>query len=288
MNSSLKDFVREKICFYSPVLGINSFNGLIGLAKEQGVRGVEFLNYGEMTTPDMAAARELGRLAREGGLLIPCFSVGLNLVGEDRKEKIADVKRYAEICSELEIPYLHHTVALKFSKPYDVAGMGRNFALGVEATQEIAEYANRLGVKTVLEDQAFIVNGVQGYSRFREAAKNCFDVLLEMGVETDDMTVCGGGSKSALWRQMLADVYGVSVKTLDGSEGAALGAAILGGCAAGVYASVEEGCARAVRVGSSVSPREEEHGRYMKVYALYNGLYGALKPTFDGLRDASL
>ena len=118
--------------------------------------------------------------------------------------------------------------------------------------------------------------------------RNCFDVLLEMGVETDDMTVCGGGSKSALWRQMLADVYGVSVKTLDGSEGAALGAAILGGCAAGVYASVEEGCARAVRVGSSVSPREEEHGRYMKVYALYNGLYGALKPTFDGLRDASL
>ena len=181
MNSSVKDFVREKICFYSPILGANNFKSLIGLAKEHGVRGVEFLNYGEMTTPDMAAARELGRLAREGGLLIPCFSVGLNLVGEDRKEKIASVKKYAEICSELEIPYLHHTVAFKLSKPYDVAGMGRNFELGVEATQEIAEYANRLGVKTVLEDQAFIVNGVQGYSRFREAAKNCFDVLLDTG-----------------------------------------------------------------------------------------------------------
>ena len=114
--------------------------------------------------------------------------------------------------------------------------------------------------------------------------RNCFDVLLEMGVETDDMTVCGGGSKSALWRQMLADIYNVSVKTLDSSEGAALGAAILGGCAAGVYASVEEGCERAIRVGAVTSPKEGENEKYMKVYALYNLLYRQLKPTFDGLK----
>ena len=114
--------------------------------------------------------------------------------------------------------------------------------------------------------------------------RNCFDVLLEMGVETDDMTVCGGGSKSALWRQMLADIYGVSVKTLATSEGAALGAAILGGCAAGVYASVEEGCERTIRVGAVTPPVAGENEKYMKVYALHNGPYRQLKPTFDGLK----
>lgn len=118
--------------------------------------------------------------------------------------------------------------------------------------------------------------------------RNCFDILSEMGVETTDMMLCGGGAKSAFWRQMLADVYAVSVKTPASSEGAALGAAILGGCAAGVYASVEEGCARAVRAGASISPCKEAHGKYMEAYALYNRLYDALKPTFDGLRDAAL
>ena len=114
--------------------------------------------------------------------------------------------------------------------------------------------------------------------------RKCFDLLAEMGIETTDMAVCGGGSKSGLWRQMLADLYGVSVKTLASSEGAALGAAILGGCAAGVYGSVAEGCARAVRPKEETAPDMQKHERYEQVYALYNGLYGQLKPTFDRLK----
>ena len=46
---------------------------------------------------------------------------------------------------------------------------------------EIAEYANKLGVKTLLEDQGFIVNGVEGYGKFRAAANNCFDTLVDTG-----------------------------------------------------------------------------------------------------------
>ena len=114
--------------------------------------------------------------------------------------------------------------------------------------------------------------------------RSCFDILLEMGVRTDDMTACGGGSKSGLWRQMLADIYGVSVKTRSSSEGAALGAAILAGCAAGVYASVEEGCERTVRADDVIVPDMSAHAKYMEVYGLYNLLYGQLKPTFDGLK----
>ena len=48
-----------------------------------GLRGTELLNYGELSTPDIVAARELSKYAKENGLLIPCFSVGINLVGED-------------------------------------------------------------------------------------------------------------------------------------------------------------------------------------------------------------
>ena len=56
-----------------------------------------------------------------------------------------------------------------------------SFNKGVEATVEIAEYANKLGVKTVLEDQGFVVNGVENYGKFRRGAGNAFDVLLDVG-----------------------------------------------------------------------------------------------------------
>ncbi|MBQ5783184.1 MAG: xylulokinase, partial [Oscillospiraceae bacterium] len=57
--------------------------------------------------------------------------------------------------------------------------------------------------------------------------KDCVEVLKQMNVPVSDMAVCGGGSKSPLWRQMLADVFGIRVKTLTSNQGAALGAAIL-------------------------------------------------------------
>lgn len=180
MKSLVNDFIREKICFYSPLPWANSYMELMKEASKIGLRGVELLNYGELSTPDMAAARELGKYAKENGLLIPCCSVGMNLVGDDRAEKIADIKKYAEICSELEIPYLHHTVAFGLKKrPIEEVELA--FNRGVEATLEIAEYANKLGVKTVLEDQGFVVNGVENYGRFRRASGNVFDVLLDVG-----------------------------------------------------------------------------------------------------------
>ena len=180
MNSFVNDFVRERVCVYSPLPWAKNFADLIKYADERGFCGVEFLNYGEMATPDMKAARSLGAVAKEKGLDLPCFSVGLSIVGPDRKN-VEVVKKYAEIASELEIPYLHHTVALKFSTSYTPEERLRYFDEGVEATLEISEYAKSLGVKTVVEDQGFVVNGVESYGRFRKCANNCFDVLLDVG-----------------------------------------------------------------------------------------------------------
>ena len=66
-------------------------------------------------------------------------------------------------------------------------------------------------------------------------------------------------------------------------EGAALGAAILGGCAAGVYASVKEGCERAVRIGETTAFDAARHETYMRYHAIYDGLYPCLKASFKQL-----
>lgn len=113
--------------------------------------------------------------------------------------------------------------------------------------------------------------------------RQCLDVFREMGVNVDHMAACGGGGRSPFWRQMLADVYGCPVKTIASAEGPALGAAILAGVGAGVYASVPEGCAVAVRTGGTQQPVPENSGAYEPFYQLYRGLYPALRGSFHTL-----
>ena len=109
---------------------------------------------------------------------------------------------------------------------------------------------------------------------------SALELIDRVGVPVNDMSLCGGGAKSGLWRQMLSDVYAVDIKIPESGEGAALGAAILGGCAAGIYSSVEEGCERAVRTKTTVLSNNANHEEYMKHYAVYSSLYPALSESF--------
>ena len=113
--------------------------------------------------------------------------------------------------------------------------------------------------------------------------RQCLDVFREMGVDVSDMAACGGGGRSPFWRQMLADVYGCPVKTIASAEGPALGVAILAGVGAGVYASVSEGCAAAVRTGENQQPVPENSAAYEPFYQLYRELYPALRDSFHTL-----
>ena len=112
---------------------------------------------------------------------------------------------------------------------------------------------------------------------------DCMAVFREMGVAIDDMMACGGGGTSALWRQMLADLYGCDVKTLASREGPALGVALLAGVGAGVYASVPEACDAVLKADRVQSPIPENTAKYAPFYKLYTELYPAVKASFAEL-----
>lgn len=112
---------------------------------------------------------------------------------------------------------------------------------------------------------------------------SCLDILQENKIAVDDMALCGGGGKSAFWQQLLCDIYGLPIKTVQSSESAALGAAVLGGCAAGVYPSVEAGCAATVRENAAFCPDEVRHKAYLAQYEIYKNLYPALQQSFAAL-----
>lgn len=114
---------------------------------------------------------------------------------------------------------------------------------------------------------------------------SCLEILKEVGIDVNSMALCGGGGKSAFWRQMISDVYGMPVKVMRSNEGAALGAAILGGCAAGIFYTVGDGCKRMTRESHSVEPNDASHRKYSKVYDIYKCIYPSVKQLFTQLKS---
>ena len=100
-----------------------------------------------------------------------------------------------------------------------------------------------------------------------------------------EVRVSGGGAKSPLWRQILADVLGVPLVMAEAIEGAAYGAALLAGVGGGVWPDVQTAARAAVKLGERVEP-DEAAGAYEGAYQLYRDLYPMLKPAFH--RQASL
>jgi xylulokinase len=107
------------------------------------------------------------------------------------------------------------------------------------------------------------------------------ELMLAAGVPLPhELRVSGGGSKSPLWRQVVADALGVPLVATGTAEGAAYGAAVLATVAAGWYPQVAQASADLVRVGQRTDPGEADYGA---AYATYRDLYPALAPTFAAL-----
>ncbi len=113
--------------------------------------------------------------------------------------------------------------------------------------------------------------------------KDCNDVLVEMGVRVQEMMACGGGGKSPLWRQMLADMYGCRVRTIRAQEGPALGAAILAGVGTGLYRDVPTACRKFIVPDQSCAPEAAGRDYYEKGHVLYQKLYQTLQPLYKEL-----
>jgi xylulokinase len=107
--------------------------------------------------------------------------------------------------------------------------------------------------------------------------KDTLTIFAEIGVPVNDIRLGGGGALSPLWRQIQADVYAKPVSQLAAEQGAAHGAAVLAGVGAGLWPSVDEACARFVRVASVVSPEKQSSDKLQRQYKIYRAIYPALK-----------
>ncbi len=113
--------------------------------------------------------------------------------------------------------------------------------------------------------------------------KDCLNIIMELGVDVNEVRASGGGGKSPLWRQMQADILNTEICTINAREGPAFGVAILAGVGSGVYRSVPEACEAIIKVKTRQQANQTITEKYNQYYRLYKNLYKSLRQDFKNL-----
>jgi xylulokinase len=111
--------------------------------------------------------------------------------------------------------------------------------------------------------------------------KDSFTLIQNAGLGAiTQVRASGGGTKGALWRRILASVLEAELVTVNTTEGAAYGAALLAGVGARAWPDIQSACKACIKITGSMLPDSSQVDVYRKAYSLYQELYPALKNSF--------
>lgn len=115
--------------------------------------------------------------------------------------------------------------------------------------------------------------------------RDSLELIRRGGVHVGEVRAAGGGARSPIWRQWLADIFDAEITLVNSSEGGAFGVALLAGVGAGVWKDTREACSATLRVTSRTAPTKDPAVRraYDQAYAQFRALYPALKDSFHAL-----
>jgi len=112
--------------------------------------------------------------------------------------------------------------------------------------------------------------------------RDSLELMKDLQLPINQVIALGGGARSPLWRQILADIFATGLVTVNVTEGAPFGAALLAGVGASVYPDVATACRTVVRVSGETSPGAAA-AVYADYYPRYRSLYPTLAPEFKAL-----
>jgi xylulokinase len=113
--------------------------------------------------------------------------------------------------------------------------------------------------------------------------RDTFEIMKGMGINIPIINVNGGGAKSRLWCEIIADVLNVTVIKLNTNEGPAYGAAILAAVGSGLFDSVEAACSSFMKITESIEANKFNVELYNKKYEKFKQIYPAAKELFRKL-----
>ena len=126
---------------------------------------------------------------------------------------------------------------------------------------------------TVRHSRAHLARAVMEGVAF--GLRDSLEIIREQST-VREIRVAGGGAASPVWLQILADVFGGEVRTIEVPESAAFGAALLAAVAAGAYPTIGDAVAATIRTGEQYQPGSSA-ARYEEMYGIFRSLYPALR-----------
>ena len=112
-----------------------------------------------------------------------------------------------------------------------------------------------------------------------------FEIIRGLGLKVDKPTLIGGGAKGLIWRQIMADMFGIEMLIKENSD-SSLGSAMLAGVAVGIFTSFEDSVAKCVRVTASVKPNPEAAKIYDKGFLVYREIIKVLDPIYAKMNQS--
>ncbi len=125
-------------------------------------------------------------------------------------------------------------------------------------------------VQAVLEGVAF-------------AIRDSFEVAKALGIEIPSTRICGGGSRSPLWKTIFANVLGIPLQLVKTEQGPGYGGAMLAMVGCGRFDSVQQAADALVEIADTVQPDPALTTRYEQAYRKFRQIYPACKNLFAQL-----
>ncbi|MDO4288446.1 MAG: FGGY family carbohydrate kinase [Eubacterium sp.] len=110
--------------------------------------------------------------------------------------------------------------------------------------------------------------------------KRALEIMEDAGFNIECVYHSGGAAKGDLWNQIKADIYDTEVRTIEESESAVLGAALLGGNAAGLFDDILKKAKELLRVKKAYVPKESRQQVYKQHFEIYKEMHDVLQPSF--------
>lgn len=111
--------------------------------------------------------------------------------------------------------------------------------------------------------------------------RDSFELIKETGLkDIQQVRISGGGARSAIWRQILADVLNAELVTVNTTEGGAFGSALCAGVGVGIWDNIDQACQETIQLTGKTTPSPDNVRRYEPHYQLYSSLYDTLLETY--------
>jgi xylulokinase len=113
--------------------------------------------------------------------------------------------------------------------------------------------------------------------------RDCYRTLEEMRLPVKRIFLIGGGARSRLWSEIVANVFNCTVAVPEPGD-ASFGAALLAGTGAGIFPDVKAAVAKCLKISREIAPEPASAARYAELFRRYRAVHDALAPVYSGFK----